>query len=88
MNQESDLIIVLDNASIHHSSIAFKNTLDIIFMMMFMPAYSPSLAPFELFYRIIKNEIRKSIYIKEICFNWQEDRVMIYCADQIWKNLK
>ena len=55
---------------------------------MFMPAYSPSLAPVELNYRIFKNEIRKSINIKEIWFNWQEDRVLIYCADQIEKNLK
>ena len=38
MNQESDLIIVLDNASIHHSSITLKNTLDIIFKIMFLPA--------------------------------------------------
>ena len=80
IKQESDWIIVLDNTLIHYSSLALKTTNDIRFNMMFLPAYSPSLALVELFFRMIKNEMRKSIHTKEICFNKQEDIVEIYSA--------
>ena len=85
IKQESDWIIVLDNASIHHSNFALKTTRNIGFNMMFLPAYSPSLASVELFFRMIKNEMRKSMHSKKIWFNKQEDRVEIYNAISNWE---
>ena len=80
MKEESEWIIVLDNASIHHSNLTLKTTRNAGFNMMFLPAYSPSLAPVEFFFRMIKNEMRKSIHTKEIWFNKLEDRIEIYNA--------
>ena len=83
MKQESDWVIVLDNASIHRSSLALKTTRDIRFNMMCLPTYSPSLAHVELFFRMIKNEMRKTIHAKEICFSKQEDRIRYIMHSQI-----
>ena len=69
MKQGSDWIIVLYNALIHHLSFELKTANDIRFNIMFLSAHLPLLAPVELFFRIIKNEMRKSIHTKKICFN-------------------
>ena len=48
---------------------------------MYLPAYSPELAPVELFFRLIKNKMRKLMINRTISFNKLKDRVII--ADSI-----
>ena len=64
IKQESDWIIVLDNASIHHSSHALKTKNDIRFNMMFLLVYSPSLVPVELLFRMIKTEMSNQFILR------------------------
>ena len=44
---DTDLIIVFDNAKIHHSNITLNVVKLIGINIMFLPAYSPTLAPVE-----------------------------------------
>ena len=48
---------------------------------MYLPAYSPELAPVELYFRLIKNKMRKLMINRTISFNKLKDRVII--ADSI-----
>ena len=53
--RETEWIVVLDNAKIHHSNITLKTMKALGFTIMFLSTYSPSLAPVELFFRMIKS---------------------------------
>ena len=59
----TEWIVVLYNAKIHHSSITLKTMTILGFKIIFLPAYSLSLAPVELFSRIVKSEM-KNVCIK------------------------
>ena len=58
--------------------------------VMFLPAYSPELAPVELLFRFIKNKMRKLMKNKKISFNNQAERVIIFesIQDLNCKNIK
>ena len=45
---------------------------------MYLPAYSPMLAPVELFFRLVKNKIRAHQHYQNICFNETKDRLIIF----------
>ena len=83
--RETEWIVVLDNAKIHHSNITLKTMKALGFTIMFLPAYSPSLAPVELFFRMIKSEMRKTMHKKQIWFNESKDRIEIYNAALNWR---
>ena len=51
---------------------------------MFLPPYSPILAPIELFFRMVKNRIRAVLTCKNMCFNDQKDRLEIFDAISDW----
>ena len=82
---DTDLIIVLDNAKIHHSNITLNIVKLIGINIMFLPAYSLTLAPVELFFRMLKNEMRKVMHQKQIWFNKAKDRIEIYNAVTNWR---
>ena len=84
-NKRTEWIVVLDNAKNHHSNITLKTMKALGFTIMFLPAYSPSLAPVELFFRMIKSEMRKTMHKKQIWFNESKDRIEIYNAAINWK---
>ena len=67
-----------NNASIHTSNKTLKTMEHLSINCQFLPAYSPSLAPVELFFRIVKNKLRKTIQSEGIWFKKLIDRVKIY----------
>ena len=56
------------------------------FNISFLPTYSPSLTPVELFFRMIKSEIKSNMHEKEIWFNKEADRIEIYNSISNWNN--
>ena len=80
MIEESNYIILWDNASIHRSILALKTAKILNLNIHFLPPYSPSLAPVELFFKILKSKVRKLMMQREINFNWQEGRAKIFNA--------
>ena len=84
MKSSSDWIITLDNASIHKSSKTVKSIKRMNLNLMFLPAYSPMLAPVELFFRMIKNKLRTNIHYKQIWLNKQAERIEIFNAIKDW----
>ena len=52
---------------------------------MYWPAYSPNLAPVEIFFRIIKRKLRVNLNLKNIWFDNLQDRIFIYESIKNWK---
>ena len=77
IKSSSNWIITLDNASIHKSSKTVKSIKD-EFNLMFLFAYSPMLAPVELFFRMIKNRLRTNSHYKQIWLNKQAEIIKIF----------
>ena len=61
MKTISEWIVTLDNASIHSSRTTIKTIEIFYFNWMLLPAYSPMLAPVELFFRAVKNRLRMNL---------------------------
>ena len=55
-------VIVLDNASFHHSPSTLKLAQDAGFDLLFLPAYSPDLNPIEHFWATLKTRLRKDLH--------------------------
>ena len=73
-----DYIIALDNASIHWSKETTKLYKLLNLQVMHLPAYSLSLAPVDLFFRLVKNKLRRNIGSQSICFDAQKGRIEIF----------
>ena len=69
MKEASECIILLDNASIHSSNQTLKIINKIDMSCQFLLACSPSLAPVELFFRILKNKLRRTLHNEGIWFS-------------------
>ena len=54
-------VIVLDNASFHHSPTTLQLVTDAGFHLLFLPAYSPDLNPIEHFWATLKTRLRKDL---------------------------
>ena len=78
MKEESDYIIMWDNASIHCSKLSLKTAKNLNLSIAFLPPYSPFLAPVELFFKILKSKMRKLMLRKEVNFNKIEGRKEIF----------
>ena len=78
MRNISECVIMLDNASIHCSKGSLKTVEAIGINWLFLPAYSPMLAPVELFFRAVKNKMRMNLSNNKICLNNPKDRIYIY----------
>ena len=86
MDSNNDLILVLDNASIHLSTESKSTLIKLNFNVMYLPAYSPMLAPVELFFRLVKNKIRAHLHDQNICFNETKDRLIIFNSIHNWNS--
>jgi hypothetical protein len=53
-------VLLMDNASIHHSETVADLCADVGVKLMFLPAYSPDLAPVEKVFFNIKSWIRRN----------------------------
>ena len=88
MKEASECIIMLDNASIHSSNQTLKTINKMNMSCQFLHAYSPSLAPVELFFRILKNKLRRTLHNEGIWFSKLAERVKIYKSieniDKLW----
>ena len=78
MNAFNKYVYVMDNASIHHSLTTTNNFKRLNIFVVYLPPYSPELAPIELFFRLVKNKIRGSENKKEYSFSNQKERMVIF----------
>ena len=69
MRKISEWVFMPDNASIHWSNSTIKLVKEIEIHCKFLPAYSPMLAPVELFFRMVKNKLIVNLINQEIWFN-------------------
>ena len=69
MRQISEWIITLDNASTHHAKYSISKYTEFNVNIIFLPRYSPMLAPVELLFRMVKNKIRQQIWDNNVWFN-------------------
>ena len=88
----SRLLVVLDtmfktkwhlfkiNASIHHGKILKKLAAQEDLKMIFLPPYSPELAPVEIVFAVIKAKIRRSIGKTKCNFQKDEGKKTIIAA--------
>ena len=56
--------ITLDNATIHNSDSTIERLKQLCLNVDFLPAYSPMLAPVEIFFKQLKSKFRSSSWIK------------------------
>ena len=77
-DSERRFLYVMDNASIHHSNLTISKMKDLNLSIMFLPAYSPELAPVENFFRLTKNKIRGAMVNIEYSLNTPEERIIIF----------
>ena len=92
-DQIENVIINLDNASIHTSKQTKKLLYALKLKVSYLPPYSPKLAPVELFFNIIKSKIRSNFsnqiidFSKESGLNWIYESlkdVANYQLVQLW----
>jgi transposase len=58
--ENNECILLLDNASIHHSEEVLELCAEYGVMLMFLPAYSPDYAPVEKLFYNVKSWIRRN----------------------------
>ena len=72
-------VIVLDNASFHHSPTTLKLVEDAGFHLLFLPAYSPDLNPIEHFWATLKTRLRKDLATATNPFLFIAKTCLCYC---------
>ena len=72
-------VIVLDNASFHHSPTTLKLVEDAGFHLLFLPAYSPDLNPIEHFWATLKTRLRKDLPTATNPFLFIAETCLCYC---------
>ena len=78
--------ILLDNASIHLSGFTKRITKKLVARMMFLPQYSPQLAPVELVFGILKRKISTQRKQKSISFGSVDGRKEIsFALNDFWQ---
>ena len=85
MRSISEWIVTLDNASIHQAKKSIKTIKKLNINVIFLPPYSPMLAPVELFFRMIKIKIRKQLHNQNVWFNDLKGKLEIFHALEEWK---
>lgn len=68
----SDVVVLLDNSKIYHSKKTMKLLQDWGAKIMFIPPYSPSLAPVELIFNTMKRRLTKQCKDRLIKMNKAE----------------
>ena len=71
-NENRQLVILLDNAPTHSSRSAMNVYGDMSSRFMFLPPYSPEVAPVELYFGAIKRKMRRQLLRIKIDFDKQE----------------
>ena len=71
-NENLQLTVVLDNAKIHHSWLTTKLINILNLNIVYLPAYSPELAPVELWFKGVKSIIRSNPIIDKFDFSKEE----------------
>ena len=84
MRKLSEWVFMLDNASTHWSNSTIKLIKEIEIHCKFLSAYSSIIAPFELFFRMVKNKLRANPTSQEIWFNNVQGRIEHFKSLQNW----
>lgn len=72
-------VIVLDNASFHHSPTTLQRVEEAGFHLLFLPAYSPDLNPIEHFWATLKTRLRKHLPTAANPFLFIAETCLCYC---------
>jgi transposase len=72
-------VIVLDNASFHHSPTTLQMVEAAGFHLLFLPAYSPDLNPIEHFWATLKTRLRKDLHTAPNPFLFIANMCLCYC---------
>ncbi len=76
-NPERQVVIIIDNAAIHHSKLVTANIEGAGIFLIFLPPYSPDLNPIEFSWKDIKRELRKILSFDEMINNAEQTAVMV-----------
>ena len=80
-SEKENIIVNLDNASIHTSALTRRLFWAFGIKVWFLPPYSPKLAPIEILFNIIKTKIRSFRNIK--CIDFEKDSGVKWIFDSI-----
>ena len=84
----NNIMITLDNAPPHKSLKSYKKLKEIDVDVLFLPPYSPELAPVEFYFRDLKSVMKKINRNINIKFNSEKGRMKIYeTLTKIGKNI-
>ena len=81
----SEWIVTLDNTSLHQAKRSIKTIKKLNINVIFLPPYSPMLAPVELFFRMVKIKTRKQFHNQNVWFNDLKGRLEIFHVLEEWK---
>ena len=76
-NPGRPIVMVLDNASNHHSNLVKEKALELGIMLAFMPPYSPQYNPIEQIWKCVKREISKNFIIDKDELFWLIESVFM-----------
>jgi transposase len=71
-NEYENIVLLLDNSQVHRAKKVMKQLKDLGPTIVFIPAYSPELAPVELFFSYFKRDFTSSITNLPLNVNTEE----------------
>ena len=80
LHSKNKSVIILDNAPYHWSKITNERMKNLNLNILFLPPYSPILAPIEIFFKLVKSKIRSSKIAKGVNFSNKEGTMLIFSA--------
>ena len=78
--QKNKIVWILDNASIHQSVNTHNVMNQIGITTMFLPPYTPTLAPVELYFRYLKTKIRSAKFSGKAVYGSKSGNQLIFKA--------
>ena len=72
------VILLLDNWAYHKSSTSISILLKLGYTIVFLPAYSPEIAPIEMYFSILRRNLRDSLKKERVRFSVRNNKTKIF----------